>query len=116
MTGSQLIAEAERLARPCGLLRNTGPKDRPAGVWGGPGLIPGPDGPCRHWLTVDCRFFPAGIRPSTGCLSVYTDEEDNESGTAVYDRNRKLTAKRGSTRLYAHPARSLPPVDAVFRY
>ena len=116
MTGSELIGEAEHLARPCVLLRSKGPKDRLAAVWGGPGQVPAPEGPFHNWLTVDCRFFPDGLGPSTGCLSIYTDEEDCESGAAVLDRKGKLTAKRGNTRLYAHERRSLPPVDAVFRW
>jgi hypothetical protein len=115
MTGSELIAEAERLTRNCVLLQGKGPKDRLAAVWGGPGLVPAPEGSFRHWLTIDCRFLPDGLGLSAGCLSIYTDEEDGESGAAVFDGKGKLTVARKSTALYAHEARSLPPVDAVFR-
>jgi hypothetical protein len=116
MTGSELIAEAERLVRPCVLLRSKGPKDRVAAVWGGPGQVPAPDDSLRHWLTIDCRFFPKRLGPSKGCLSIYTDEDDCESGVAVLDRKATLMAKRGNSKLYAHEARSLPPVDAVFQF
>jgi hypothetical protein len=116
MTGSELIAEAERLARPCVLLRDKGTPDRLAAVWGGPGLVAAPEGSFRHWLTFDCRFLPDGVGPPTGCLSVYTDEEQGESGAAVLDREGQLIAKRGNTKLYAREARSLPPLDAVFRF
>ena len=115
MTGGELIAEAERLARPCVLLRDKGPEDRLAAVWGGPDLVPAPEGSFRHWLTVDCRFLPVGLGPRKGCLGVYSDEDDCESSVAVLKSSATLTPRRGHTRLYAHSARSLPPVDAVFR-
>lgn len=99
MTGSELIAEAALLARPCVLLRSEGTMDRFAAVWGGLGLVPAPEGTFRHWLTVDCRFIPVSLGPSTGCLSVYTDEADCESGAAILDRSIKLTANSGSTKL-----------------
>jgi hypothetical protein len=116
MTGSELIVEAERLTRPCVLLRTRGPKDRLAAVWGGPGLVSAPEDSFQHWLTVDCRFFPDSLGLSTGCLSVYTDEEHSASGAAALDPQGKLTVKRGSTKLYAHAARSLPPLAAVFQF
>jgi hypothetical protein len=116
MTGAELIAEAEKLARPCVLLRKKGSEDRFAAVWGGDGLVPAPEGDFCHWLTVDCSFFPKGLGVTKGCLSIYTDEDDCESGVAVLDKKGKLTAERGSTKLYAHEARSLPPADAVFRF
>lgn len=125
MTGGELIAEAERLARPCVLLRKAGLKDRLsaiwgsdrlAAVWGGTGLAPAPDDSFRHWLTVDCRFLPAGHGPAAGCLSIYSDGEDCETGIAVHDPVGKLTANHGGAKLYAQTARSLPPVDAVFRF
>src|ERR1700722_19795833 len=115
MTGSELIVEAERLARHSVVLRDTGMQDRLAAVWGGPGLVAGPSGTSRHWLSVDCRFLPAGVGPSIGCLSVYTDDANGKFDAAVFDSTRQLTAQRGSTKLYAHKTRSLPPVDAIFR-
>jgi len=115
MTGIDLIAEAQRLARSCVLLRTQGKKDRLAAVWGGPGIVPAPGGSFRHWLTVDCRYFPSNLGPSAGCLSVYTDEDDCESGVAVLNPNEKLSHKSRGIKLFAHEARSLPPVDAIFR-
>jgi hypothetical protein len=73
MTGSELIAEAEHLARPCVLLRREGAKDRLAAVWGGPGPVPAPEGSYRHWLTIDCRFFPDAPGSGRGGLSIYCD-------------------------------------------
>jgi hypothetical protein len=116
MTGSELIAEAERLARPCVLLRSNGPADRFAAVWRGPGLVPAPGGFFRHWLTIDCRFFPEGLGLSTGCLSIYTDEKECDSGVAVFDGRGTLSKPDKSIKLYTYEARSLPPVDAVFRF
>ncbi len=116
MTGSELIAEAEQLARSCVLLRSEGPKDHLAAVWGGSGLIPALEGSFHHWLSVDCRFFPDGLGLSEGYLSVYSDEEDCESGVAILRSEGQLEACGGNTKLYAHPTRSLPPIDAVFRF
>lgn len=116
MTGSELIAEAERLARPCVLLKGSGSEDRFAGLWGDQGVVPAPPGPYRHWLSFDCKFLPAGLGPSAGCLSVYTDEDDCASGVAVHDSSKQLACTQKVQPLYAHPARSLPPIDAVFRF
>jgi len=115
MTGSEFAAEAVRLARPCTLLKGTGPRNAFAGVWGGDGVVPAPDGPYRHWLSVDCRFLPAGLGPAAGCLSVYADEQDGESGAVSYSPAAGLPWSEGRA-LFARPARSLPPMDAVFRY
>ncbi len=112
MGKSKLVEEAERLARDCVLLKRSGPADRLAGVWGGPGIVPAPDGPFRHWLSIVCRFLPAGLSPRTGILSVYTNEGDCESGVAAHDPAATLNVSQGSA-LYAHAARSLPPPDAL---
>ncbi len=112
MAKSKLAATADRLARPCVLLRWSGPADALAGVWGGRGTVPPPDGSFRHWISVDCRFLPAGLGPSCGVLSVYTDEDDGESGFAGHDPAASLSVGDGAA-LYAHPARSLPPPDAL---
>jgi hypothetical protein len=116
MTGEELIAEAERIARRCVLLRAQGSTDSFAAVWGGPGIVPAPVGNYRHWLSIDCRFLPKGLGPTAGCLSVYANEEDCRSGVATLDPVGKLAASEKAIPLFAHEARSLPPVDAVFRF
>ncbi len=112
MAKADRIAQATQLARPSVLLKRSGPASARAGVWGGPGVVPAPAGPFRHWLSIDCRFLPAGHGPSGGVLSVYTNEEDGESGHAGHDPAASLEFG-GGTALYAHPATSLPPPDAL---
>jgi hypothetical protein len=90
LTGADLIAEAKRIARPCTLLKRSGTRAGFAGVWRGPGIVPAPPGPYRHWLTFSCRFLPRGTGPSAGCLSVYTDERDCVGGVAVHDPSKEL--------------------------
>lgn len=111
---SPLIGQAEALARDCVLLRREG--DRFAALWGGPGVVTGPDPGQRHWLSIDCRFLPEGLGPDSGVLSIYSDEDDCVSGFAVHDPQASLPSRAdgpaGGERLYAHPARSLPPPDA----
>ena len=113
MTGDALIAEGRRLARPCVHLRPNGASSNFAALWRGPGLVPPPAGDYQHWLTIDCRFLPAGVGPSGGCLSVYTDNHDRY-GAAGYDPSAALDSARGGRPLYTHPTVSLPPLEAVF--
>jgi hypothetical protein len=112
MAEPNLAAEAYQLARPCILLKRCGPAGNVAGVWGGPGIVPAPSGPFRHWLSIDCRFLPAGLGPTAGILSVYTNEDDCLSGFVGHDPMADLTAAAGRA-LYAHTAQSLPPPDAL---
>lgn len=108
------VAEAGRLARPSVLLKRAGRAEDRAGVWGGPGLVPAPAGPFRHWISIDCRFLPAGLGPGRGVLSVYTDEEECVSGFAGHDPAASLEIGEGEGEaLYAHPAPSFPPPDAL---
>jgi hypothetical protein len=111
MVDPELVTEAERLARPCVLLRRTGAPETLAAVWGGPGIVPAPDGEFLHWISVDCRFLPPGVGPSSGVLSVYTDE-GLDGGFVGHDPAARLSAEDGAA-LYAHPARSLPPPVAL---
>ena len=112
MAGPDISATAHRRARPSVLLKGVGTPGSLCGVWGGPGCIPAPAGPFRHWLSIDCRFLPAGLEPSRGVLSVYTNEEDCVSGYAGHDPAARLDVGVGHP-LYAHPAPSLPPPDAL---
>jgi hypothetical protein len=108
----ELIVASQLLARPCVLLKRAGPADSFAGIWGGAPVVPGPSGPFFHWLSVDCRFIPAGIGPEMGVLSVFTNEADCESGAVAFDASAKL-AGPSESRLFAHGAQSLPPPDAM---
>jgi hypothetical protein len=122
MTAEELVNEAWPLARPCVFLRDKGPKGDLAAVWGGPGIVPPPKKQPmdRHWLSINCWAFKEFLHrnkykvgPTEGVLSVYTDGEGG--GVAVLDKKAKLTIDKKATALYAHPGRSLPPLDAVFQ-
>ncbi len=87
-----LLAEVRSMAKPCiHLTRN--PKDGPfAAVWGGPGIVPAPQGnpderpsfmdeedECdkyRHWITLNCSTLPDEFKPLMlrGSVSIYSDE------------------------------------------
>lgn len=112
MADPDLAAMAQRLARPSVLLKRSSDAGLPAGIWGGAGIVPGPAGPFRHWLSVDCRFIPAGLGPSGGVLSVYTNEDDCVSGFVGHDPTAELAGASGQI-LYAQAALSLPPPDAL---
>ena len=114
MTGNALIAEGERLARPCVHPCPTGERTSVAAIWRGQGLVAPPGDGYTHWLSIDCRFLPIGTGPSAGCLSVYA-EEDDRYGVVTHDPAAILSATRGGRELYARPAMlSLPPLEAVF--
>jgi hypothetical protein len=112
MEDSALVALAERLARPCVLLKHTGNEDQFAGIWGGPAIVSGPGEPFRHWLSVDCRFVPDGLGPANGVLSVFANEEDCASGVVTFDAAASLVGSTGK-RLFAHAGLSYPPPDAM---
>lgn len=112
MDTTELLAAAQRLARPCVLLKHSGPADRLAGVWGGPSVVACPSGPFRHWLSIDCRFLPALIGVSSGVISVFSNQDDCKTGVVEYDPSAKLPAS-ASLPLFAHEGQSLPPPDAM---
>ena len=124
MTGEELWDEGQRLARPCVWLCETGLKGDHGAMWGGPGLVPPPKkGDWRHWLSIDCGWYKEvfhrdgkTLGPSTGVLSVYTDEETCEAGVAVHDPKAKFSTKGEGTVLFAAPGRCLPPIEAVFQF
>jgi hypothetical protein len=103
-----LPATAQQLEKQCIYLKRTGTDL--AAIWGGEGVVPPPPGPYRHWISVDSRYLPSGFG-ANGVLSVYTDEEDCETGITVFSQSATLDGHTGE-RLYAHAARSLPPPDA----
>jgi hypothetical protein len=111
MLDPKLKAKAEQIARPCVLLKHSSADGQLAGVWGGPGIVPSPDGPYRHWLSIDCRFLPQGHGPSSGVLSVYSNEEDCQSGTVAFEPTASVSPGSGEP-LVALAGISLPPPDA----
>lgn len=113
MTGDELIAEGLRLARPCVYLRTTG-EDFVA-LWGGEGIVPCEEGPFRHWLSISSRYIPGGQAKRTGCMSIYKNEDDCVTGVVAVDEDRLLREVFDGIRLYAHPASSMPPLEAVFK-
>jgi hypothetical protein len=110
MTSDQLISEGRKLERPCVFLRPTG-TGPVAAVWyeRDEGEIASTG--CRCWLTVDARHIP-GLPPSVaGYINVFTDEATYRGGRVEVTSS---WPKREGTRLCAHPASVLPPIDAVF--
>lgn len=65
----------------------------------------------RTWLTVDARQIPGRPELSGGYLTLVTEEEKCEGGRL--DFSLEWPARKG-TKLFAHPAVVLPPIDAVF--
>jgi hypothetical protein len=110
MTSEQLIEEGRKLQRPSTLLRpeGTGPV---AAMWHERDDDELESTGHHCWLTVDARHVP-GLPPSvTGYLNVFADEENCEGGRVEVTRS---WPKRAGTKLHAHTASVLPPVDAVF--
>lgn len=113
MTGDDLIAEGLRLARPCVYLRTTG-EDFVA-FWAGKGIVPCEQRPFRHWLSISSRCILSSEGEASGCLSIYTNEDDCIAGVVTVDQHRELPEASDGIRLYAHPASSMPPLEAVFK-
>lgn len=113
MTGDELIAEGHRLARPCVYLRTTG--DDFAALWSGEGVVPCEQGPFRHWLSINSRFVPGSEGKQSGCLSVYTNDDDCVTGVIAVDDVRSLPETSDGLRLFAHSTSSMPPLEAVFK-
>jgi len=110
MTSEQLIAEGRKLQKPTFFLRAQGPGPV-AAVWHERDEDEIESTGHHCWLTVDARVVP-GLPPSvTGYLSIFTNEESCEGGQIEIT---PAWPKRPGTKLYAHSASVLPPIDAVF--
>src|SRR6185295_6961383 len=65
----------------------------------------------RCWLTVDARHVP-GLPPSVdGCISIFTNDKKCVGGRVEITPS---WPNREGTKLYAHAASVLPPIEAVF--
>ncbi len=117
MRADDLLAEAAHLARPCILLVS---QPHPAGIaaiWGGSGGGRPNGGDTRHRLTLDCRFLPPDGAPLTGCISIYERAVRDATPRITHDPMATLPADVGSgIPLYPQSARSLPPLEALFRF
>jgi len=142
MDTKKLVAEGERLARPCLHLSPDSRAGRMTGIWGGAGVLEPPAGPFTHWFTIDCRWLATQGMPLEGLLGVYANEDDCNTGAVVHDPGARLPARRSrlleawtgsraqvrlagwanhpqafmGVALYGRESASFPPIDAVFKY
>lgn len=110
MTSEELISEGRKLERPCVFLRPTG-MGPVAAVWYEPDEDEIESSGRRCWITVDTRCIPGLPASVAGYVSVFTDEITCEGGEVEVVPS---WPRRAGTKLYAHPASVLPPIDAVF--
>ncbi|HEV2695926.1 MAG TPA: hypothetical protein VG347_23765 [Verrucomicrobiae bacterium] len=109
MTAEQLIAEGRKLQRPCYFLRPE-VSGEIAAIWHERDDDEIDETGHQCWLTIDARFIP-GLHPSVkGFISVFSNEEDCQSGRVEVADS---WPERKGVKLYAHPALVLPPLDAV---
>jgi hypothetical protein len=110
MTSEQLIEEGRKLQRPCVFLRPQG-SGPVAAMWHkrDDDEIESTGHHC--WVTVDARQVPGLPSSVTGYISVFSDEENCQGGRVELSPS---WPKRAGTKLYAHAASVLPPIDAVF--
>jgi|SRR5580700_8918190 hypothetical protein len=110
MTYEQLILEGRKLQRPCVFLRPAGPGPV-AAVWYDRDEAEIESSGYRRWLAVDARRIPGLARSVARYVNVLTDEKTCEGGRIKVTSHWPM---RKGTRLFAHPASVLPPIDAVF--
>jgi hypothetical protein len=110
MTSEQLLAEGRALERPCVFLRPQGP-GTVAAVWYERDSQEIESTGHRCWLTVDSRYIPGSPSSVAGYISVFTDESTCQGGRIAVTPE---WPARAGKKLYAHPAKVLPPIDAVF--
>lgn len=125
MTDEQLIAEGERLSKPCFLLTEEPQESGIVAYWGGTGRADIPIGfpefvtaysERRHWITVDCDWLARlGFRMG-GTLSLYEDErtEGGSVGSVFHGQDLAFKEQRiDGTPLFAKAATSFPPLQAI---
>jgi hypothetical protein len=109
MTAEQLIQEGRALQRPCSFLR-TEISGEIAAIWHERDDAEIEETGHRCWLTVDSRFVPGLPASLNGYYSIFTNEEDCQSGKVDFSKEKP---KRDGVELYAHAASVIPPLDAV---
>lgn len=115
MKASDLVAEGQRLAKPCIYLRAAG-EGEPVAAWeGSPGVL-APHRGARHWVTLNCEALPKEFGLGRGAASVFSDEGTGDGGSFVIDADARFKPGSGSIPLFAHAGVSLPPLDAIFRF
>ena len=110
MTAEQLIEEGRKLQRPCFFLRPE-VSGEVAAIWHECDDEEIEETGFQCWLTVDARFIPNLPKSITGFISIFSNEDDCETGKI------EISAKkpdRDGVKLYAHAAAVIPPLDAVF--
>lgn len=112
----ELKKGAAAIARPSLHLKAlTDEEERVAAYWGGDGLIPCAIPDTKHWLSIDCGLL-APLFPGlglTGVLSIYSNEEDCESGVVEFDADAKFLPPPDSLPLGAHEEISFPNLDML---
>jgi hypothetical protein len=110
MTAEQLIEEGRKLQRPCAFLRPA-VSGEVAAIWHEPDDEEIDETGHRCWLTIDSRFVPGLSQSISGFISVFTNEDDCQTGRVEIETS---WPKRKGTKLYAHSVSVIPPLDAVF--
>jgi hypothetical protein len=110
MTAEQLIEEGRKLQRPCFFLRPE-VSGEVAAIWHECDDEEIEETGFQCWLTVDARFIPNLPKSITGFISVFSNEDDCETGKIEISAKKP---KRDGVKLYAHAANVIPPLDAVF--
>ena len=110
MTAEQLIEEGRKLQRPCFFLRPE-VSGEVAAIWHERDDEEIEETGFQCWLTVDSRFIPNLPKSITGFISIFSNEDDCETGKI------EISAKkpnRDGVKLYTHAVNVIPPLDAVF--
>jgi hypothetical protein len=115
VTADLLYQEAEALAHPCLLLKDSGDPSTKAGVWRSNTHVERNGESYVQRLSLDCRYLPKTLGLKRGCVSLYLDEDEIE-GFAIHEPDLQLEAIGSGQVLYLHQTRSLPPLEAIMRF
>jgi hypothetical protein len=107
VTAQELIQEGRKLQRPCFFLYPE-PHGEVAAIWHDDNAREVEETGFQCWLTVDARFIPNLPKSIKGYISVYS--EGCTDGKVEVSRT---MPNRGGVKLYAYPAKVIPPIDAV---